>query len=158
MSDLWTRGMTDAEQVAKGKSEAERIHIMCEAIDYAMFRSLTPLAAIPAPGARALIEEALTAGRAGAPPQSAFEISGRIYPHLDTEGTVGSIMLDAALVMLSGLSEGARPGDVSNVLFQCYDATLQRQGIGRRITIDDERGSPACVDLIREQRKLLDAA
>ncbi|MEV4345233.1 hypothetical protein AB0J83_12220 [Actinoplanes sp. NPDC049596] len=155
MTDLWSREMPDVREVMESRSEGERIRVMCEAIDYAMFRSRTPLAPIPAPEARALIEESTAAGRAGAAPEIAYEISERIYPHLNTEGSVGSIMLDATLVMLSGLSDGARPGDVSNVLFQCYDATLQRQGIGRTITIDDELRNEACVDLIREQKELL---
>ncbi|XVU26021.1 hypothetical protein ACQPZJ_02875 [Actinoplanes sp. CA-054009] len=158
MSDLWMREMAGVKEDFARRSEAERIRVMCEAIDYAMFRSLTPLAAIPSPGARALIEEALAAGRAGAPPETAYEISGRMYPHLDSEGSVGSIMLDAALVMLSGLSDGARAGDVSNVLFQCYDATMQRQAMGRRITIEHELGNAACVDIIREQKELLAGA
>ncbi|XVV13249.1 hypothetical protein ACQP2X_02500 [Actinoplanes sp. CA-131856] len=150
--------MAGVDEVFARRSEAERIRVMCEAIDYAMFRSLTPLATIPSPEARGLIEEALAAGRAGVPPEAAYELSGRMYPFLDSEGSVGSIMVGAALELLSGLSEGARPGDASNVLFQCYDATMQRQAMGRRITIEHELGNPACVDIIREQKELLAGA
>ncbi|MFF5080471.1 hypothetical protein ACFY36_25755 [Actinoplanes sp. NPDC000266] len=122
MSDLWTREMAGVKEEFARWSEAERIRVMCEAIDYAMFRSLTPLAAIPSPGARALIDEALAAGRSGAKAETAYEISGRMYPSLDFEGSVGS---------------------------------LQRQAMGRRITIEHELGNPACLDIIRAQKELL---
>ncbi|MEV4281895.1 hypothetical protein [Actinoplanes xinjiangensis] len=69
---------------------------------------------------------------------------------------VASNMLVTALNLLAGLSNDPRSSDASDVLFCCYDATMLRQGFGRVVTLQHQLSSRPCLDVIRQQKALLD--
>ena len=156
MGDLWLREMGDAEPALDRRAPATRLRIMVDAVDYVMFRSLTPLSFVMTTQSSFLVESALDVMRTGAPPARLAELEDKIGARVDDEASVASNMLVTALNLLAGRSGDPRSSDACDVLFCCYDATVLRQGFGRVVTLEHQLSSRPCLDVIRQQMALLD--
>ncbi|GAA2511995.1 hypothetical protein [Winogradskya humida] len=161
MDDLWMREMTAriAEPVA-ALGARERIELMADALEFAAYRSATGLYRWFTPEVDRLLRTALRTARAGAVPGSVGfeEFCDAIGPLIDVVSPANSALLMTAMDLVSATVEGARPGDVTNLLSNCYDVTMQAQGFGRRITLADQLGSEPCLEIIRQQQRLLAGA
>lgn len=159
MENLWIREMGGAEVALDGMSPDVRIRIMADAIEYAVFHSSSPLASFFSGDVTRLVRSAIDATRASdassARVQELFDEMGAL---VNGQAPAGSIVLSAAIDLLASLTEQPTSSEVVDVLFGCYDATLQSQGFGRIIALQDQASSEACWDVIRNQKILLGIA
>ncbi|GAA2563862.1 hypothetical protein GCM10010435_40010 [Winogradskya consettensis] len=157
MDDLWMREMSSAREAVAALGARERIELMADALEFVAYRSATGLHGWFTPEVDRLLRTALRTARSDAAPgPTAFdEFRDAIDPLIDVVSPANSALLLTAMDLVSAAVEGARPGDVTSVLFNCYDITMQTQGFGRRITLADQLGSEPCLEVIRHQVSIL---
>jgi hypothetical protein len=155
VGDLWLQEMDNVEAVLSKLAPNARLAIMTDAVEYAMFQSLTPLSFVMTGESAFLVESAVDVVRKSQPQARIEELDEKIAARVNDEASVASIMLVNATYFLAGLSDPPRSADAVEVLFNCYDATMQRQGFGRTVTLENELSSEACLDVIRQQKALV---
>jgi hypothetical protein len=149
--------MGDVEVVLDSLDLAGRLQVMTQAMDYVMFRALTPLSAVMSSESAFLVESAIDLVRTWEGSQELLEdLDERIGARVNDEASVASIMLVSSIYLLGALLEAPRGADAGAVLFNCYDATVHRQGFGRTVTLEHQLSSEPCLDVIRQQKDLLD--
>ncbi|MFU8873126.1 hypothetical protein [Micromonospora sp. SL4-19] len=139
--------LSEIDPAIEEMDQATRLHLMATSVEYVMFESRLPLSALFPPAAnhllRAAIDVVLTVP--GPPPA---ELSDQVGP-------APANMLQTAMDLLVSVADGAQVSTVNEVLFSCYDVAMQTQGLGRRITLEQQTASEICLDVIRRQKELV---
>lgn len=157
--DLWMREMSSAGDLVEAMDTPARLRVMTEAVEFAAYRSRSQLSSRFSEQVDGLVRSALQMARSGAgpAPDGLDELRDEIDKIVNEEGAVSSIMLMAGMSLLFAVLEAPRASEVTGVLSACYDATMQAQGFGRKITLADQLSSSACLEVIEQQKQLLAA-
>ncbi|HZM79450.1 MAG TPA: hypothetical protein VFC19_27280 [Candidatus Limnocylindrales bacterium] len=156
MENLWMREMGGAEAALEDMSPATRLGIMHDAIEHVVFHSLSPLSSFLSADALRLVRSAIDAASSDpAWPAHVETLFSEMGALINEQSSVNPIILSAAMDLVANLVDEPRSSDVVDVLFNCYDATMQTQGMGRVATLKDQIGNQACWNVIRHQKDLL---
>jgi hypothetical protein len=157
VEDLWILEMGDAAASINGLDAEGKLRLMADAVEDSLSWGDSPLLASCSVAAVRLVKASLGAVRAGADASSktVVDLLGEMDGIINLEAGPSSVMISASIDLLMSIEDGPRAVDVTNVLFSCYDATVQSQHFGRVVSLEDQLASNVCVGLIRRQKQML---